>query len=89
MPLKFVVQRAGVFIVAVSVSSFVVWPTIKALASHLGAMDYTGWLLLVGCLLACFAVAVAWAAWINSHEAKREVSDLRYKLRRELGSDGL
>ena len=52
-------------------------------------MDYMGWLLLAGVVIAAFAFSVAWAAWINAHEAKADIDALRYKLRRELGSDGL
>ena len=52
-------------------------------------MSWEGWMMLALALISTFAFAIAWAAWISAHEAKREVSDLRYRLRRELGSDGL
>ena len=52
-------------------------------------MNEQGWLLLASVVVSTLAFAVSWAAWINSREAKEELFALRYKLRRELGSDGL
>ena len=52
-------------------------------------MDAYGWMLLTMSLLSAFAFALSWAAWLHASEAKQSIDDLRYKLRRELGSDGL
>lgn len=52
-------------------------------------MSAEGWIMLAVGMIACFAFAVSWAAWINSRKAKEDLSALRYRLRREIGSDGL
>lgn len=52
-------------------------------------MGFEGWFMLAVGVIACLGFSVSWAAWISAHEANSGLSDLRYKLRRELGSDGL